>query len=93
MQYLGCGVTYIEPSLEFPAAFPHCAASNWELGDTDTGLTLPPVNKDNQALIDLQVLYLVLTYWNFFLNIIYPGWFYTIGFHGDSLSYVIMELF
>lgn len=56
MQYLGCGVTYIEPSLEFPTAFPRCAASNWELGDTDTGLTLLPVNKDNQALIDLQVL-------------------------------------
>lgn len=64
MQHLGCGVTYIEPSLEFPAAFPRCAASNWELGDTGTGLTLLPVNKDNQALIDPQVLY--LTYWNFF---------------------------
>ncbi|TWW59644.1 hypothetical protein D4764_06G0011740 [Takifugu flavidus] len=50
MQQLGGRATYIEPSLEFPAAF----SSNWDFGDTDTGLTLLPVHKDSQAVIGRQ---------------------------------------
>lgn len=84
MQDLGCRVTYIYPSLEFPAAFPRCAASNWELGYTDTGSLLLPVNKDNQARTGVQVLHLLLAYCNFFvfknMIIFCTVWFYTMHY-------------
>lgn len=82
-------MTYIEPSLEFPAAFPRWATSNWDFGDSDTGLTLLPVHKDSQAVIELQVFYLITTYCNFSCDDLRSRWL-VFSFHGNSLNYVIM---